>query len=227
MDPWMGYGILGLFAVLILIGYLVYSRRLDSYYRMLAEAASLLGLQFFTGEAAAEQEAREKRTEGVPFMPLPRFMARIIGAGGTTRVGGEFDGIRVAVYSETRGSSSGSHTESVWKAYYANPLPFPLHLSREGAGAKVAKALGGQDITVGDEGFDAAVRLKSSDPEAVRSFFSDRNRMATVLAALSAFPGATACQTHVLFERQGRIRDVEEIRAVLQAIVPVARSFSV
>ena len=114
----------------------------------------------------------------------------------------------------------------MFKAYFDEPLPFELHLRKEGIGAKLARAFGGQDVTVGDAAFDKAVRLKASPPAAAVQFLQDEKRKKAVLAALQDCPAATIGRRHISVSRQGRLKDDEAIKKVLAAIVPVAAAFS-
>jgi hypothetical protein len=58
----------------------------------------------------------------------------------------------------------------MFKAYFGSALPFELALSKEGVAARITKAFGGQDVTIGDAAFDAAVRVKTSTVEATSTF---------------------------------------------------------
>ena len=112
------------------------------------------------------------------------------------------------------------------KAYFAAPLPFELALSKEGVAARITKAFGGQDVTIGDAAFDAAVRVKTRTPDVTVHYLQDAERRKAVLAALQGYPSTVVCRTHVVVSRQGRLKGSEEIKAVLAAIVPVAAAFS-
>lgn len=60
---------------------------------------------------------------------------------------------------------------------------FTLRVGSEGVAAKLAKALGGEDLQVGDPDFDAAFRVRSSDPQRAR-----RALDAMVRAGLAGLP---------------------------------------
>jgi hypothetical protein len=119
-------------------------------------------------------------------------------------------------------SRSGSHTESVFKAYYPQPLAFELELRQEGLGARIAKAFGGQDVTTGEPAFDAAVRVRSGQPEQAAAFLRNAERQAAVLQALQAFPQARFGRTHLSVSRQGRLKNDEQIKEVLAVLVKAA-----
>jgi hypothetical protein len=207
-------------------GIFLWRRRSARRQEFLRGAGQYLGLQCLEGDAAYEQAQREQREEGLPPQPIPEFLESLARKAFGPRLAGKFRGTRVSVFEELHSSSSGSHTESVFKAYFDPPLPFELDLRREGFGAKLAKAVGGQDVAVGDPAFDAAVRIKASPPEQAAAFLKEPRRQTAILQALQAYPGARICRTHVVVSRQGRLKDEELIKTVLAAIVPVAAAFS-
>lgn len=193
---------------------------------ILADAAGRLGLQVVEGAEALEQMAVEAEAAGQPAFRLPaglppvlsRAIARLVGPCLT----GTYRGVRVSVRTESHSSGSGSRTETVFKAWYAKALPFDFHMSKEGVGAKIAKTLGGQDVEIGEPAFDAAVRVRTNDPAAVRSWFYAAARRQATVAAVSACPGLRASRTCVTFSRQGSARSSEEVVSVLEAIAPLA-----
>ena len=156
-------------------GVFLWKRRSARRRESLQKAAQLIGLQFLEGEAAYEQAKRERSDEGLPMLPMPEFLEKFARSHISPRLAGQFRGTRVSVYEEVHSSRSGSHTESVFKAYFARPLPFELHLRKEGVGAKLAKAFGGQDVTIGDAAFDAAVRVKANPPMRPSPFCATRS----------------------------------------------------
>ncbi|MBE3118607.1 MAG: hypothetical protein IMZ50_07630 [Candidatus Atribacteria bacterium] len=114
------------------------------------QAAQFLGIQYLEGEAAGAQTQKERTDEGLSLQPMPETLERLVRKLSTPRLTGLFRGIRVTVYEEQHTSHSGTHTESMFKAYFAAPLPFELALSKEGVAARITKAFGGQDVTIGD-----------------------------------------------------------------------------
>lgn len=148
------------------------------------QAAQFLGIQYLEGEAAGAQAQKERTDEGLSLQPMPETLERLVRKLSTPRLTGLFRGIRVTVYEEQHTSHSGTHTESMFKAYFAAPLPFELALSKEGVAARITKAFGGQDVTIGDAAFDAAVRVKTSTPDATVHYLQDAERRKAVLAAI-------------------------------------------
>jgi hypothetical protein len=76
------------------------------------------------------------------------------------RIEGKLEGIPVAIELMEEAASFG--TAAI--AAMASPLKGHLELRREGFAAKVAKLLGAQDISLGDEAFDRRFVIKASDP---------------------------------------------------------------
>jgi hypothetical protein len=216
--------LLAVLAVVVMsaIGWSAMTRMRGRLRADLSAAAGALGLRLQEGAAALEEKALEARAEGRPEIRVPPFLQRLLAGLVGPRISGTYRGVRVSISTETHSSNSGSHTETVIKAYYAKPLPFDLHLGREGVGARIAKAFGGQDVEVGDAEFDAAVRVKTGDADAARAFLSAPARRRAVLAAVAACPGMRATRSHVSFERQGTIRKADQMAAVLDAIAPLA-----
>lgn len=61
------------------------------------------------------------------------------------------------------------------RAPYVNPAGFRFNVYRKGFFGDLAKTLGMQDIAIGDEDFDRAFIVKSSDEGRVRELLSDAN----------------------------------------------------
>jgi hypothetical protein len=218
--------ILGLSVVSAIVGISLRKGQVARRAESLRQAAGLLGIRYMDGDEAYLQAKKDSAAEGLEPQQMPEALERYVRKLTGPRLAGLFRGVQVAVYEEVHTSNNGSHTESVFKAYFSSALPFQLRLAREGAGAKIAKAFGGQDVATGYEVFDAAVRIKSSEPEAAVRFLQDEGRRKAVLTALEAYPSAVVCRTHVVVSRQGRLKSGDEIKAILAAIVPVAAAFS-
>jgi hypothetical protein len=198
---------------------LMLARSARARYRAdLQAAASALGLRVLEGAEALEAAAGQVR---VPAS-LQRLLARVAGP----RIDGTYRGVRVAVYTESRSSSKGNHTETVFEAHYVRPLAFDLHMAREGVGAKIAKAFGGGDVEVGDAALDAAFRIRTDNPDLARALFRSPAVRKAALDAVAACPALRASRTHVRFERSGKVRRTDQIAAVLDAIAPLARAMS-
>ena len=78
------------------------------------------------------------------------------------------EGVSVVVdhYSVSHGKSSTSYTRIT--AHAEGPGDFKLRLQKEGALASIGKALGAQDVVVGDPTFDETFVFKTNDEELAR-----------------------------------------------------------
>jgi len=119
---------------------------------------------------------------------LQQFSARFV----SPRISGTYRGVRAAVYTQTRSSNSRSYDGTVIKTYYTQPLPFDLHLAREGVAARIVKAFGGQDVEVGDAEFDSAVRVKTDNPDAARALLAVPALKKAAGDAVASCPGLRA-----------------------------------
>jgi hypothetical protein len=84
------------------------------------------------------------------------------------RVDGVIEGIAVAL--ELVGRLGGYHTGAL--AVPIAAVQGNVEVTREGAIAKISKAFGAQDITIGDETFDRAFLVKATSEAAVRAVLS-------------------------------------------------------
>jgi hypothetical protein len=191
--------IIGLAVVSAVVGFSLRKRQLARRGEAMRKAAQFLGIQYREGEAAWAQAQQERTDEGLSPQPMPETLARLVRKLSSPRLTGLFRGIRVTVYEEQHTSRSGTHTESMFKAYFAAPLPFELALSKERVAARITKAFGGQDVTIGDAAFDAAVRVKTSTPDAAVHYLQDAERRKVVLAALQAYPSTVVVPVAAAF----------------------------
>jgi hypothetical protein len=215
-----------MFAATTALGFSMVRARHARAKERVAQAAGRLGLRVLEGAEAMEQAALDAEADGRPAArvpaSLPPFLARAVEMLVGPRLAGTYRGVRVAAFEESRSGSKGNSTSTVLRAWYPTPLPFDLHMAKEGVGARIAKAFGGQDVEIGEPAFDAAVRVRSSDPAAVKAWFGSPTRRQATVAAVAACPGLRASRTSVTFERQGSLRGADEIAAVLDAIAPLA-----
>ncbi|MBP7094654.1 MAG: hypothetical protein KBC36_01055 [Spirochaetia bacterium] len=198
-----------------------YGRKKAEKARLLAEA---LGFRLVQGREAAEAalDASEGERIRAGLDKLPSFVRSLMDKAAGTRVQGELDGVRVAVWLETRSSGKSSSTWTIARAFLPTPLPFALRLTREGAMTKLGKSLFGlKDLELGDPDFDPKVRVKTSDPAQAKLRLDAAARRAA-LSLFEAQHGAVASSEHVTWERQGVHLDPDLVRPVLEALVSVA-----
>ena len=141
------------------------------------------------------------------------------------RITGMRDEVAVAIYLETRGGSKNKTTYSIVEASFPHPLPFALRLGRESVMAKIGKAVFGlQDIEVGVEQFDKAVRIKGSDPDRIRQLFSGTGVQDRILTALEASPTIFVTETTVRWEKRGTVEKAETYQQAMSLVVPIVRA---
>ncbi|MCL2423392.1 MAG: DUF3137 domain-containing protein [Micrococcales bacterium] len=83
-----------------------------------------------------------------------------------------FTAITTRTSTDTDGHSS---TDRTYFGVVVLQLPAPLPnvaVEREGFGARIAKFFGGEDIEIGSPAFDSAFRVRSDDPEFVRTLLT-------------------------------------------------------
>ncbi len=141
------------------------------------------------------------------------------------RLTGLRDDIAVAIYLETRGSGRSRTTYTIVEASFPRPLPFSLLLYKESAFARFGKAVFGlKDIEVGVEQFDAAVRIKGSDPDRIRQLLSGTGIQDRILSALEASPTITVNSTSARWEKRGSTGKAETFRQAMDLVVPIVRA---
>jgi hypothetical protein len=130
--------------------------------------------------------------------------------GNPGRIEGALPTGSVVVEKTTTGGSDSQTTVTRYRAKYLHPLGLGLVLKRETYFAGIAKALGAQDISVGDPPFDDAVLIKGNSPERVREFLTPSRRL-RIRRAMSSFPGLVIDDNAVVWEAAGVHRTAAEI----------------
>ena len=189
------------------------------------EIAEKLGLTFVGGFDAIRanylETGKAKALEGLERMPA--FLRSFVEASAPWRMEGMRSGVRVAVYKETRRSGKSSQTYVVAKAWYPEPLPFKFRAAREGALAKLGKALFGlKDVQIGDADFDPKVRIRSDDESGAAAVFFRDAAASAFLALLERFPEAVAGSAFVSRERQASLLPREELAELLDLLAAFA-----
>jgi hypothetical protein len=141
------------------------------------------------------------------------------------RLTGMRDDIAVAIYLESRGSGRSRTTYSIVEASFPRPLPFTLRVGRETAMARLGKAVFGlHDIEVGVEQFDAAVRIKGSDPDRIGRLLSGTGVQDRILTALQAAPTITVNEKAAFWEKRGTAEKAETYQQAMELVVPIVRA---
>lgn len=131
--------------------------------------------------------------------------------------------VTLDTHTVSTGKSSVTYTRM--RAPYVNADNFRFTIYREGFFSPIGRALGMQDISIGDPGFDERFVIKGNDEARVRQFFDD----APLKALLYAQPdllfqvkddegwfGAGFPQgvDELYFQRLGVMRNLDELRAL-------------
>jgi hypothetical protein len=93
---------------------------------------------------------------------------------------GNEDGVPIQLH-----RASALHTFAT-NAFITPPIVPPFEITTEGVTGAIASALGVEDVKVGDEDFDAAFRLVSKDPAALRKILTPAVRTVVKELALEA-----------------------------------------
>ena len=133
------------------------------------------------------------------------------------RVGGKYKGLDYSLFTFTRGSGKNKST------YTAIEMKLPhydnvchLHVYPEGFLSKIGKALGTQDIQIGDSEFDAAFMIKSRTPDRIMQVLTPElkrqmlNGKHLINISLS---GST-----IYFEKLGVIKDLLDLEYVSETM---------
>jgi hypothetical protein len=163
--------------------------------------------------------------EALPVGAEPTGIRRLLQVLQPWRLTGMHGDVEVAIYLEKRGAGRNKTAYSIVEASFPTPLPFTLRLGKETAKVRFGKALFGiQDIEVGIEQFDSAVRIKGSDPDRIRQVLSSAGVQDRILAALEAWPRIAVTETAAHWEKQGTVKDAESYRRAMDLVVPIVRA---
>ncbi|MCX7025780.1 MAG: hypothetical protein NT080_14370 [Spirochaetes bacterium] len=151
---------------------------------------------------------------------LPPFLRGLFEGSAPWRLEGIRDGIRVAVYEETRSSGRSSMTYIIAKAYYRTPLAFRMKAGKEGFFTRIGKTMFGlKDVEVGVQEFDDAVRIVADDESAAGALFSRSQAQSAFLTLIRRFPEAVAGRAWIVREKAGSKMDSSELSEVLELLV--------
>ncbi len=113
-------------------------------------------------------------------------------------------------YSVSAGDSSTTYTRI--KAAFQNRDDFQFKVFRTGLVSKIGKALGAQDIEIGDEEFDRAFTLQSNNESRLQMLLMNQRIRQLIEGQKSIH--LSLRNNELNFEVQGVIRDVERLKAL-------------
>jgi hypothetical protein len=191
--------------------------------------ASNLGLAYSEGLEAAESVAKEQGRESysAKLEALPPILRRLLDKFAPWRISGEYCGVPVRIFPETRSSGKSSTTWLVVRALFRDTIPYKLRAGKESFFDKVGKTLFGlQDVEVGDFVFDEAIRIKASDPAAASVLFSRPETREALLNLISSWPGAVVTSECIQWERIIGKKAMEEVPTVLELMAVAAKAMA-
>jgi hypothetical protein len=163
--------------------------------------------------------------EEPPGAAEPTGAQRVLQSLKPWRITGTRDDVAVAIYTETRGGGKSKTTYSIVEASFPRPLAFRMLVYRQSAMARFGKAVFGlQDIEVGSEQFDKAVRIKGSDPDRIARLLSGSGIQDRILTALQASPTISVTSKAVLWEKRGWGEKAEIYRQAIELVMPIVRA---
>ncbi len=136
---------------------------------------------------------------------------------------GTYEGIEVSVETVTHyASQGGRHHETQYEVDYPS-LNLGLELTREGLFSGIEKALGTQDIEIGERGFDDQFMIKGSNPEAVKRFLTPSRRMRIERLFTSAKGSVTIEDSRITVVRQGLDSEAAKVVSTIHVMVRLAK----
>ena len=118
--------------------------------------------------------------------------------------------VTLDTYSVSSGDSSTTYTRI--KAGFQNRDDFQFKIFRTGLVSKIDKALGAQDIEIGEEEFDRAFTVQSNNESKVRALLMNQRIRQLIQAQKSI--RLTVRNNELNFETQGVIRDIERLKSL-------------
>jgi len=118
--------------------------------------------------------------------------------------------VTLDTYSVPSGDSNTTYTRI--KAGFQNRDDFQFKIFRTGLVSKIDKALGAQDIEIGDEEFDRAFTIQSNNESRVRALLINQ-RIRQLIQAQKTIR-LMVRNNELYFEAQGVIRDIERLKSL-------------
>lgn len=167
--------------------------------------------------------AKELGLEMVGGVPLqnqkkPSFLSTILAYIQPWSIRGNWEGIPIEIFQETRGSGKSQTVYTVVKHELKKSLPFEMEITRqillEGFFVGLFNL---QDIQVGNKALDDAYRIKGRNEKEIQSLLKNSN-IQTALLRLHSLPGEILF-THVSITMHimGQVRDSETFREYFRA----------
>jgi hypothetical protein len=142
----------------------------------------------------------------------------------SAKLDGDVSGFPLTIEIVRTGSGQYKHTWTrYWLGYEA--LNLGLEITEEGVMSAIARHFGRGDIEVGDAAFDARLKVRGSDPAAVRDYL-DANRRHFIERFFAAHRGTVIDDHGITWSKRGRVTDVTELLATIETMVSVGRALA-
>jgi hypothetical protein len=122
--------------------------------------------------------------------------------------------VTLDTYSVPSGDSSDTYTRI--RAPFQNRDGFQFTIFRTGLVSKLDKALGAQDIDIGDADFDRDFTIQGNNESRVRALFSNQRIRHLIQMQKSIRLGIR--NNELVFEAQGVIKDIERLKSLFELL---------
>lgn len=139
---------------------------------------------------------------------------------GKPKVKGEFHGVEVLLQIFITGRGRNKSSSTHFDAWTPSPPDLPgLKIYKEGLLAKAGKAIGTQDIEIGDPNFDAKVMIKSDAPTAQLRTYLQPGLKNAILQLIDKHPRAYFDQSGCHYVGPGYLADQKKLSSMLKLMV--------
>lgn len=126
--------------------------------------------------------------------------------------------VRIDTYTQRSGNSSTTYTR--YRVGYP-PLNIGLSLKRQGAFSVITRLFGVQDVTVGDQFFDEAFTVKTSNPQGLRGLLTPSVRSG-LMRLLASYGSAVVSDDHIQITKARFESKTEVLKSTTQRMVATA-----
>ena len=127
--------------------------------------------------------------------------------------------VKIDTYTQRSGNNNTTYTR--YRVEYPS-LGIGLNLKREGAFSVITKLFGAQDVAVGDNLFDDAFTVKTSNPERLRALLTPSVRSG-LLRLLASYGSAVITDDHLLITKARFESKGDVLKSTTQRMVATAR----
>ena len=130
--------------------------------------------------------------------------------------------VRIDTYVQRSGRNSTTYTR--YRVMYPH-LGFEFQLRREGAFAAITKLFRAQDVEVGDQLFDDAFAVRTSDPNRLRQMLTPSVRTG-LLRLIASYGGVVIADDNISFSKPGFESNPDRLESTIQRLAATARLLS-